>query len=308
VRIALFGVTAISRRTLETLVDMKAEVVGVVTTPAEFRISYSPTPIVAVQHADLSAAAARHGIPVVTVSGRMTECADAIRTLAPDVNLVVGWYYTVPKVIRDLARLGSFGVHASLLPRYRGGAPVNWALINGERETGVTLFHLVDEVDAGDIVAQTRIPIALEDTCATVYAKAVDATQGLLRETLPLIARDEAPRRSQDEREASWFPQRRPEDGLIRWSQPTRRVYDWVRALTRPYPGAFTMLGRCEVRVWGATMVAGGGRAEPGTIVAVRPEVSLDVATADGTLRLAEVEGCPWDAVVPGRRFEEPVG
>ena len=170
----------------------------------------------------------------------------------PDLILALGWYYNVPKRARDFGPLGCLGIHASLLPKYRGGAPIPWAIINGEKETGVTLFHLVDDIDAGDIVAQGRFPIEEHDTCATVYEKAEMASVRILRECLPKIAAGRAQRIRQDHRQATVFPQRKPEDGLIDWSLTEKRIRDFIRAQTHPYPGAFFYAGDKKIVVWDA--------------------------------------------------------
>lgn len=302
-RVVLLGCTRISLESFRTLLRMEIDVVGVLTTPREFKISYATSPVVAVQHADLVTAAERAGVPVILVTGKMGEYTKAIGKLRPDFLLAVGWYYVIPSAIRTIAPLGCAGVHASLLPKSRGGAPLNWALINGEERTGVTLFYLADGVDDGDIIAQATIPIAFDDTCAMLYDKVTAETQILLERYLPLIERGCAPRVPQDEREATWFPQRRPEDGMISWSLTTRQIYNWVRALTRPYPGAFTFLdGQC-FQVWKASMLDARGDSPGGTILSVVPGASIDVATVDGSLRLFELSNCPWELVHPGRRF-----
>lgn len=301
----LFGVTRLSLECLRTLLRMGVEVTAVVTTPKEFRISYSPSPVVAVQYVDLAVAAEKAAIPVIVVTGRVGEYADVIGRLAPDFLLVAGWYHLIPRGVREIAPLGCAGIHASLLPKYRGGAPVNWALINGEAQTGVTLFYLSDEVDAGDIIGSAAIPIAFEETCATLYEKVIGKTQILLERYLPLIANGCAPRIPQDERGATWFPQRRPEDGRISWSFSTLQMYNWVRALTRPYPGAFTFFEGQRVVVWKAAPLDEKIEAPPGTVLSVVTGRSVDVSTVDGSLRLLELDDDVWQRVTPGSWFSD---
>lgn len=305
-RVVLLGSTRLSVDAFHTLTTLGMEVTGVLTTPREIHISYSPTPVTLVQHADLATVADAAGVPVLMVTGKMTEYVDATRKLAPDLLLAVGWYYVVAPAMRAVAPLGAAGVHASLLPRYRGGAPIAWALINGEDRTGVSLFHLADGVDDGDVIGQVEIPITPDDTCATLYAQVTTATRDLLTRHLPLIERGRAPRIEQDERQATVFPQRRPADGLIAWSLGTRRLLDWVRAQTRPYPGAFTVLDGDRLTVWAATTGPRRARARAGEIVGVEPGAWIDVATGDGVLRLTDVEGCPWSALRIGRGFAGP--
>jgi methionyl-tRNA formyltransferase len=304
-RVVLFGVTRLSLECFHTLVGMGLEVAAVVTTPREFRISYASSPVVAVQYADLAVAAEKAGVPVIVVTGRMADYADVIEQFAPDFLLLAGWYYLIPSTIRRIAPRGCAGVHASRLPKYRGGAPINWALINGEEQTGITLFYLDDGVDTGDIIASTAIPIAFEDTCGTLYEKVIVETQVLLKRYLPMIAKDSAPRVPQDERDATWFPQRFPEDGRISWSCSTLQMYNWVRALTRPYPGAFTFFEGRRIVVWKAALLDEKIEAPPGTVLSVVTGRSLDVATVDGSLRVSELGHDAWERVTVGKRFTE---
>jgi len=151
--------------------------------------------------------------------------------------------------------LGAAGLHASLLPKYRGGAPLVWATINGEAETGVTFFHFADGVDDGDIIGQARFAIDPEDDISSLLAKASNASIGLLSEYVPLLGAGTAPRKVQDHTQATSVPQRKPQDGQINWHQlPARQAFDWVRAQTHPYPGAFTFLGEEKVTIWRARL------------------------------------------------------
>lgn len=302
-RVVLLGSTHFSVACFETLRHIGIDVAGVVTTAADIRISYAASPIRIVQHADLARTAAAAGCPVVHVTGKMSEYADAVRMLRPDFLLAAGWYYIVPRSIRDLAPLGAAGIHASLLPRYRGGAPINWAIIQGEERTGVTLFYLDDTIDGGDVIGQAEIPIEFEDTCATLYQRATDESCQLLERYLPLVARGLAPRVPQDGSHATSFPQRRPEDGAISWTWPARRLYDWVRAQTRPYPGAFAHLDSRRVVIWRALPLARPAGDDPGTVVTAQEGAWVDVATGDGVLRVLDFEGCRHEDLRAGARF-----
>ena len=136
-----------------------------------------------------------------------------------------------------------------------GGVPVPWTIINGETETGVTFFYLVEGIDNGDIIAQQKYSIEPHDNCATVYEKATLASIDILRKYLPLIAVGKAPRIHQDESQATYFPPRKPEDGLIDWIWSAKRIHDFIRAQTHPYPGAFTLLGDKKVIIWDADII-----------------------------------------------------
>jgi len=304
-RVALLGSTQFSAACLRTLLRLGIDIAGVVTTQAEIRIPSVASSLRIVQHADLGDAAAAAACPVVHLTGKMNEHVGVIGALRPDFLLAAGWYHIVPRSIRDLAPLGAAGIHASLLPRYRGGAPINWAIIHGEERSGVTLFYLDDTVDGGDIIGQTEFPIGFDDTCATLYERATDAACRLLERYMPLIERGSAPRVPQDATHATSFPLRRPEDGAIAWSSSARRLYDWVRAQTRPYPGAFAWLNDRKVVIWRAVPLPDQAGAQPGTVLTAREGFGVDVATGDGVLRLLEFEGCGWEHLRSGVTFSE---
>src|ERR1051326_6535567 len=174
---------------------------------------------------------------------------------------------------------------ATLLPRPRGRAPVPWAILSGLARTGVTLFEIGDPTaDSGPIVGQVEIPIERHETATTLMDKLGTAHVDLIREYVPLIAAGTAPRIEQDGRRASYWPKRSPADGIIDWETRAQYLYDWVRAQTRPYPGAFTFLGHERLVVWRARPVAWDGEARAGTIVAEGPVV----ACGEGALLLEE--------------------
>jgi len=175
-----------------------------------------------------------------------------IKKINPDFILVVGWYYIIPKEILNYPKYGCAGLHASLLPKYRGGAPINWAIINGEKKTGITFFYFGEGVDSGDIIGQRAFKITLKDNCRTVYEKAIKSGIYLLKKYIPLIERNKAPRIKQDESKATYFPQRKPEDGLINWGQSALKIYNFIRAQTYPYPGAYTFYKKNKIIIWEA--------------------------------------------------------
>jgi len=178
----------------------------------------------------------------------------------PDVLLALGWYFMIPRRVRKSVPLGCVGIHASLLPKYRGGAPIPWAIINGETESGVTFFYFSDGIDDGDIIAQKRFSIEKKDDVAMVYKKATSTSIEILQEYLPMLATNTAPRIQQDHNQATNFPQRSPEDGLIDWSWDAKRIRDFIRAQTHPYPGAFTYIRGKKVTIWDADVIEADNR------------------------------------------------
>ena len=167
------------------------------------------------------------------------ENVKSIKDINPDLIIVAGWQRLVCEEILNVPKLGTVGFHSSLLPKYRGRAPVNWAIILGERETGITMFYLTPEADDGDIIGQKAFPILLNDDCKTVYEKAALAGSELIKEYLPKIDKKIAPRIHNTSGTYPHYPKRTPKDGLIDFNRSSLDVYNFVRALTKPYPGAY---------------------------------------------------------------------
>jgi methionyl-tRNA formyltransferase len=241
-------------------------VAGVVTAPPVFSISYRPTGVINVLHSDIVGYAKTHGLPVALLQQRMNEPAllDAIRAWKPDVFLVVGWYHVIPKSWRELAP--AYGLHASLLPDYSGGAPLVWAMINGETKTGITLFQMDDGVDSGPIAEQAEESIHPDDTIATLYARIEDRGLYLLRQALPALASGALVLTPQDETKRCIVPQRAPEDGWINWAQEVIAIDRFVRAQTRPYPGAFSTLAGERFTLWAGQVDTESQQESPGLV------------------------------------------
>ncbi|MEI7194930.1 bifunctional UDP-4-amino-4-deoxy-L-arabinose formyltransferase/UDP-glucuronic acid oxidase ArnA [Pectobacterium versatile] len=206
-----------------------------------------------------------------------------IRELAPDV--IFSFYYRtlLSNDILQLPAFGAFNLHGSLLPRYRGRAPVNWVLVNGETQTGVTLHKMVSRADAGDIVAQSVVAIDDDDTALTLHGKCRTAAAALLAQQLPLIRSREITLTLQDESRASYFGRRTAADGLIDWHKSAREINNLIRAVTEPYPGAFTFLGERNVTIWRARVVKDKIGGEPGAIISTSP---LVVACGEDALEI----------------------
>ena len=196
-----------------------------------------------------------------------------IRAMAPD--LIFSAYYRdiVKQEIIDIPRCGAVNLHGSLLPKYRGRVPINWAIINGETETGVTLHYMTARADAGDIIDQEKVAISDDDTAKTLFLKAVAAAKTMLKRTLPLLAAGKAPRKPQNDAEATTFGGRKPADGEIDWNKSAREVRNLVRAVTRPYPGAFSFLGDRKCFFWSVKVVQNPANAAPGTVISADPLV-----------------------------------
>ena len=181
---------------------------------------------------------------------RTPEAYDLIKSLEPDLIMVMGWSQLVGDDVLALPKLGSIGLHTTLLPRHRGRAPVPWAIIKQLGRSGNTLFYFTPGVDNGDIIAQKHFYITLDDTAQTVYDKATQAGVDLVMEFLPAIKNGTAPRIKQDESISDHWPKRRPKDGLINWESDALDVHNLIRAVTHPYPGAFTYLNGRKLFIW----------------------------------------------------------
>lgn len=237
-RVVVFAYSEVGTRCLETLLRLGAHVVGVFT--------YEDDPQETIWFHSVAQTALEAGLPVLF--GPPTE--ERVRALRPD--LLFSFYYRdmIGESILRLPGLGAFNMHGSLLPKYRGRACVNWAVLMGETETGATLHHMVKSADAGDLVDQERVPILFEDTAQDVALKVADAAVAVLERSWPLLAAGRAPRIPQDPALATTFGRRRPEDGHIDWTWEAKRIYNLVRAVTRPFPGAFTFAGGRKLLVW----------------------------------------------------------
>ncbi|HVN77341.1 MAG TPA: formyltransferase [Thermoanaerobaculaceae bacterium] len=240
----------------------------------------------------LAERARAHGIPV-HLPAKADLGDDAFTALVASYRpeFVFSFYFRwmIPTRVLALAPSGAFNLHGSLLPRYRGRAPVNWVLVNGETETGVSLHAMVAKADAGDVVDQERVAIARDDTAYTLYGKLESAAATLLDRALPRLRDGSARLRPVDLARGSYFGGRTPADGRFEWSWGAERIYNLVRAVTHPYPGAFTELGSGKLLVWWAIPVGAPRAAAPGTVLEVAAD-GVAVATGDGALRLVTVQ------------------
>jgi methionyl-tRNA formyltransferase len=231
----------------------------------------------------------------LALGARFYETRDVGRLPDPvleeaDLLIAVSWRYLVPPKVFTRLRLGAYVIHDSLLPAYRGFAPTVWALINREKEVGATLFAMTEGVDAGDIVDQRRIPLGDDDRIAEVMQRMTAAYLELLEANLKGLLSGTPPRTPQNHAGATYTCRRLPEDNLIRWEAPTEETYALIRAVSRPYPGAFTWLEDRRMVAWDARRVDAGryvGRV-PGRVVEVVPAVGAIVLTGDGALLLTE--------------------
>ena len=217
--------------------------------------------------------------PVVVVR-TPEESEDALKRMDPTLILVVGWYWRIPAAVLAGASSGVLGIHFSDLPRYRGGSPLVWALINQDPWVGISLFSLVDEIDAGPLWGTARVEVPPESYVADVLAEATSAAANLVRDLLPGIVDGTARPRPQPAEGVSYGGLRNPADGLIDWTRPAQEVAAFVRAQSRPYPGAYTWLDSRKVVVWRARAGGVPHYGAPGSVVRVSTE-GVHVACGD---------------------------
>ncbi|HEU4642424.1 MAG TPA: formyltransferase [Gemmatimonadaceae bacterium] len=259
-RIVVFAYSDVGHACLQLLLARGANVVAVYT--------HADAPGERLWFPSVAGLARARGIPVhLDAELSRPEALDALRAHAPELILSCYYRALLPAAVLALPRLGAFNLHGSLLPRYRGRAPVNWAVLRGERETGATLHVMTTRADAGDIVDQEAVAIGPDDSAAEVQARVTTAAVRVLDRQLPALLRGDAPRRPQDHGAATTFGRRRPEDGAFDWSRPAREIHDLVRAVTHPYPGARATLAGHPLLVW-RTRVHEGVLVEapPGTV------------------------------------------
>ena len=218
--------------------------------------------------------AAAHNIPVFAPDNlNHPMWVDKLRALKPDILFSFYYRSLVKKVVLDVFPKGGLNLHGSLLPKYRGRCPANWVLVNGEKETGVTLHYMTPKADDGDIVAQKRVGITEDDTARTLLDKLVTASSALLDAALPKLIAGNAKRTPQDHSKATVFGGRRPADGEIHWDRTATEVRNLIRAVTQPYPGAFTRAVDRKLLVWSATVVPARAGGVPGTVISTSPLV-----------------------------------
>lgn len=233
-RIVTFGYQTWGFKTLQALVDLRNEVALAVTHPASDQ-SYK-----AVFSDSVSDLAREHGIPVHLTDRVDAETIDLVKRAEPDVIVVNSWYTWMPPELYNLPPHGTLNLHDSLLPKFTGFSPVLWALISGEPEIGLTVHRMDDQFDTGDILVQHSLPVGPTDTGTDLVLRAMDLIPGALREALDALESGTAVWRPQNKAERTYFHKRSDQDSAIDWSWPAEDLERFVRALSDPYPRAFT--------------------------------------------------------------------
>lgn len=236
-RIVYVGAERVGLACLRKLIELKKDVVAVFTYTDDLE------PAVA-DYTPLDEAAREASIPLIKIkNSKDPKTIGLIKSYQPDLILVISWSQIIPKEVINLAPKGCLGIHYSLLPERRGGAPLNWAIIDGLTRSGITLFFFDEGVDSGDIVAQKEFEITETDTPRELLDKICVLAPRIVEENIDAVEKGTVKRIKQDEAKAIYTPRRKPEDGLIDWGKSSREIYNFIRALAPPYPCAFTYLG-----------------------------------------------------------------
>ncbi len=272
--IVLFGYSDVGYECLDLLVERGLAVALVVT--------HEDSPGEAQWFRSVKRRALEAGVPVTTAEIKDGPEVEAlVAAAAPDLILSCYYRRMIPSRLLALAKRGAVNMHGSLLPKYRGRAPVNWAILNGETEVGVTLHHMVKRADAGDIVDAQVVPVLPGETAYDAMGKVTAAARHVLARQIDALLAGTAPRTPQDESQATYFGGRTPEDGRIDWTWPASRIVNLVRAVAEPFPGAFSDGPAGRLYVWKAAAAAGAG--VPGTVLA---GPGLRVACGQGAVEL----------------------
>ena len=287
-RIVFMGTASFSLAVLKMLIEEDYNIVGVVTQPDRYvgRKKVLTMP-------DVKVEALKYDIPVIQPA-RIKEDYQAIVDLKPDLIITAAYGQIVPQAVLDIPRLGCINVHASLLPLYRGGAPVHQAIIDGQEKTGVTIMYMVKKMDAGDMIAQKEIPILEEDTVGILYDRLSDLGAKLLKETLPDILKGTNQRIPQDENLVTYAPTLSREDERLDWNMSARQVYNKVRG-TNPWPGSYTTYQGKTVKIWAGQVhqcenaMKHHAHQDNGTIVKIFKD-AIGVKVNDGVYLITELQ------------------
>jgi methionyl-tRNA formyltransferase len=247
---------------LAALLEQRTEIAAVITLKPDMAIKRSGA-------VDYSNLCAEYGVPLYEI-GNVNEPASIalLRSLSLDILFVIGWTQILRAEALAVARMGVIGAHASLLPHNRGRAPINWAILRGEKQTGNSLMWLADGVDSGDLIDQTVFAISSYDTCKSLYEKVAMSNRDMILRLIPKLLQGERPARPQIHSGEALLPARRPEDGLVNWTASSQQIYDFIRGLTRPYPGAFSYLDGQLWRIWECSLLpCREFQAEAGTVL-----------------------------------------
>jgi len=293
-KVIFVGVQTIGWHCVKALLESKANVKGIFTVEKQKIVETSS------MHpdyfGDFEEFTSKHGIPLSILDNvndiNVPLNVKRIREMQPDFVFCIGWPGILKRELLEIPSKGCIGLHPTLLPERRGGAPINWCIIDGLSRSAVTLLYLDEGLDSGDIIVQREFEIALEDTAKTILQKITNVAVQLMKEHYPLLVEGKAPRKLQDHSKATYTRRRRPEDGFIDWKRTSFSIYNWIRALTLPFPGAFTYWKGKKVLIWESELPKGYKprfKVQPGEVLDILNQKGIIVATADSCVLIKDV-------------------
>lgn len=283
-KIVFMGTPDIAVGCLQTIIDEKHEILGVVTQPDKpvgrgKKLGMPPVKELAL----------KYDLPVYQpVKARDEEFVNILKELNPDLIVVVAFGQILPKSILDIPKLGCINVHVSLLPKYRGAAPINWVIINGEKKTGVTTMYMDEGLDTGDMILTSEFDLDDEITAGELHDKMAVIGAQTLKETIDLIEKGEAPRIPQNHDEFTYAPIMNKSLGNINWNKPAKEIHNLVRGVN-PWPSAYTTYNDATMKIWKTEVLNENSDKEPGTILSVDKE-GIKVSTNDNVVLVKEIQ------------------
>jgi len=255
-KILFMGVTQFALSCFDKLMQMGLNVVGCVYTKDQIIMKKQPNGMQNVTFVDFNAIAEENQIEAIFFDKSDTEPFEQkIQEIKPDLIIVAGWHYIIKPEMLKLPRLGVVGLHSSILPRYRGGSPLVWQIINGESKAGMSLFYLEEGIDTGNVIGQIEFEIEETDRIKEALVKSQQAAISLIDEFVPQILQGTAPSIKQNDKDAFYVKQRFPHDGEIDWNDTPQNIKNFIKAQAKPYPGAFTYMADKKVVIWDADII-----------------------------------------------------
>lgn len=289
-RAVFMGTPEIAATVLKSVLASKHEVVAVVTQTDKPKGRGHEMAFPPVKEVALAA-----GIPVLQPQRARDEAfIEELKSYQPDIILVAAYGKLLPKAVLDMPKFGCINVHASLLPKYRGASPIQWAVLNGDEKSGVTIMHMAETMDTGDIIMTKEVVLAQDETAGSLHDKLADIGGPLLIEAMDALETGRAPRIRQNEEEATHVKMLDKTMGNLDFSKPAVQLERWIRGLN-PWPTAYTKLDGKLLKLWKAEVISAeeAGKStkgfENGAIIAVAKD-SFDVLTGDGVLRIKELQ------------------
>lgn len=283
-KIVFMGTPEFAVPCLQKIIDEGHEVVAVVTQPDKPKGRGKKLAMPPVKELAL-----KYDIPVYQpLKAREESFVDTLKEMNPELIVVVAFGQILPKSILDIPKYGCVNVHASLLPRYRGAAPLNWVIINGEEKTGVTTMYMDEGLDTGDMILKSEIPLDDEITAGELHDKMMIDGAKVLKETIDLIEKGEAPREKQSNENTCYSPIMNKSLGNIDWKKSAIDIHNLVRGIN-PWPSAYTTYEGQTMKIWKTKVIDKNSDKDPGTIISVDKE-GINVSTSEGILQIKEIQ------------------